>query len=209
MHLSPTRFNAHLKAMGQNFSWRRANSCPCVNPSSGAAKQDCAVCDGRGVVWGAETDVRIGMTAQNSRKAPKDFGTYEAGDSILSIGSDQACYGCGRYDRFRAKDSSNAFSINLRRGFADKVRFPVKEFDRVFWLNDAEQVVEGGLPTLDEETGVLSWTSGAPPQGRFFSISGTRWDEYYAYLDLPQDRNAGISNLPRKLPVRRMDLFTR
>lgn len=207
--LSPEALNAHLKSMGQDFLWRRAYACPCVSPSSGAAADDCPNCDGKGIIWDDEVPVRLGFTNQTVQKAMRDVGTFEAGDCILSLPSDEPCYGAGRYDRFRNSVSTHSFSINVKAGLNDKLRFKVLSLDRVFWLDVSRNIVEGSIP-LVEDNGSLTWESGpAPPTGITYSLTGQRYDEFYAFLDLPMSRNAGITGLPRKLPARRFDLFGR
>lgn len=209
MLLNPAKLNAHLRFMGQDFLWKKGFACPCVSPSSGAANEDCTNCDGKGVTWIAGVDSRCGFSSLTEKRAMKDFGTFEQGDALISIPSDDPAYAAGRWDRFQAATSTSPFSINLRRGFADKIRFKVVAFSRVFWLDSSFDEIEGGIPTLDPATGVLTWASGEPPAGTFFSITGERFDEFYVYLDLPNDRNIHGLAQPRKLPARLFDLFGR
>lgn len=210
MQFSPTRFNAHLSGMGHDLGWRRSYACPCVNPSSGQPNPAHAACGGKGRQWDAEIVCRIGFQGQSARKGMADFGVWEPGDAVLTIGSDQACYNAGRFDRFRSLSSTHTFTDNLRRSYTDRLNGTIISVDRVFWLDANGNNVAGDIPSVDPATGALTWASGAPPAGVVYSISGTRYDEYFAYLDLPQNRplNAGAA-LPKKLPVRRFDLFGR
>ena len=102
MQLSPTAFNAHLLNIGQRLGWRRAFACPCVNPASGAARQDCPLCRGKGRQWAAEVIGVAGMQNQSQKKGFAQFGTWEPGDALLTVGSDSPFYDAGQYDRFRA-----------------------------------------------------------------------------------------------------------
>lgn len=209
MDFSPDALNAHVKSMGHDFGWRRAYACPCVSASSGAARDDCINCDGKGVIWQPEKDCRLGFTNQSAQKAMRDFGAFEMGDALLTLPSDEPCYAAGRYDRFRNKNSTHSFSFNLKAGLNDRLRFTISRFERVFWLDADQNIVEGALPEVDD-LGVLSWpASPSPAPGVTFSLSGERYDEFYAFLDLPATRNVGIMGLPRKLAVRRFDLFAR
>lgn len=211
MLLSPAVLNAHLRTMGQDFLWKKGYSCPCLvgASASGAANPECTNCDGKGVAWKPGVASRCGFSSQTEKKAIKDFGQFEVGDALLSIPSDDPAYAAGRWDRFRCATSTSPFSLNLRRGFADKIRFEVVDFSRVFWLDGSFNEVEGGIPTLDPATGVLTWASNAPPAGTWFSITGDRYDEFFVYPDLPNDRNIHGLLQPRKLPVRLFDLFRR
>jgi hypothetical protein len=211
MLLSPARLNAHFRTMGQDFLWRKGYSCPCVTAASGAANPLCTNCDGKGVTWAAGVASRCGFSSQTEKQAMKDFGQFEVGDALLSIPSDDPAYAAGRWDRFRCATSTSPFSLNLRRGFADKLRFSVVDISRVFWLDGAFNEVEGGIPAVDASTGALTWTGGIgePAAGSWFSITGERYDEFFVYMDLPNDRNIHGLAQPRKLPCRLFDLFGR
>lgn len=210
MELSPSRFNEFLGGIGQRFAWRQAFACPCVNPASGASKPGCPLCNGKGQMWSAEVPGVAGMTAQNHKKGFANFGTWEPGDALLTIGSDSKLYGAGHFDRFRAINSTHRFNYVVVPGQNDKLLGTIKSVSRVFWLNSGgTAVVEGGIPAVAAD-GSLTWTSGAPPAGASYSITGIKYDEYFAYMALPANRNEHQgAALPQKLPVRKWDLFGR
>lgn len=214
MRLSPGAFNAHLATMGHELAWRRSYACPCITPGSGQADPKCAWCGGKGRQWDDESPANVakcGFTSQSAKKGMAEFGVWEPGDAVLSIGSNCPFYTCGRFDRFRSTKSTHVFTDNLRRGFNDRLAGSIVSIDRVFWLDAGKNLVEGSIPSVGDN-GVLTWADGdvAPGDGVVFSIAGERWDEYYAFLDLPQNRPIhNGADLPRKLPVRRFDLFGR
>jgi hypothetical protein len=211
VQLSPARFNAHLAGMGQDVAWRRAYACPCISPGSGAAKPTCPLCRGKGRQWDTELVVRIGVVNQNSKQAMAQFGVWEPGDVLFSIGSDSPAYVIGQYDRMRLINSTSPFSIVRTRGDSDYITGTLQSLTRVFWLNTAgDAVIEGSLPTIQTDNMNWAWTSGGPPAGTQYTVTGTKFDEYYFFLDGSNDRNhhAGAA-LPRKAPGRRFDLFAR
>ncbi len=209
MRFSPAHFNAHIGNMGQDLAWRRASACPCFSPSSGQARFDCPLCGGRGHTWEAEVRVRAGLTSQTSKKALAQFGVYENGDALLTIGSDSPLYEMGQYDRVRGLTSTNRFSTMMTRGQDDTLLGTIESIDRVFWLNEAgAATVDGGIPTVSD-VGALTWSSGEPPAGTQYVVNGVRFDEFFSFLDLPNDRNVGGADLPRKVPVRKFDLLGR
>lgn len=209
MRFSPANFNAHIAAMGQDLAWRRASACPCFSPQSGQARFDCPLCGGRGHTWAAEVTVRAGLSSQTSKKAMAQFGVYEIGDALLTVGSDSPLYEMGQYDRVRGLSSTNRFSQMMTRGEGDALLGTIESIDRVFWLNaGGDGLVEGGIPTVSG-AGVLTWSTGAPPAGTKYVVNGVRFDEFFSFLDLPNDRNVGGADLPRKVPVRKFDLFGR
>lgn len=212
MRLQPEKFNRLLNGdVGQDFMWRCRYACPCVNPNSGAAKPACPLCYGIGHQWDAEVAGRAGKTNQTNKAGFANFGTWESGDAVLTIPSNAPFYGARQFDRFRSLEATVGFSENFIRGVRDRIFGTVKSISRVFWLTpDGTQNVVGDLPTVGPD-GTLSWAEGAnaPPAGVTYSASGEKYLEWYAYLDLPIDRNSGVSGLPRKLPVRLIDLLLR
>lgn len=210
MQLSPGEFNGFLATVGQKFAWRQAFACPCVNPASGASKPGCPLCNGKGQMWGAEVPGVAGMTSQNQKKGFANFGTWEPGDAVLTIGSDSPLYQAGHFDRFRAINSTQRFSQIVVPGQNDKLLGTIVSISRVFWLTpDGTAAIEGDIPTVGAD-GSLTWDSGAPPAGKTYSISGVRYDEFFAYMALPSNRNEHQgAALPQKLPVRKFDLFGR
>jgi len=202
-------FNAHLADMGQDFLWRRSSMCPCVNQNSGAAKHNCQYCSGKGRSWAPGVAVKAGMASEKVLRQWAQFGRWESGDAVLSVPENSPLYNAGQFDRVTMLNATDRFSLVLIRGQNDKIHFPVKHVDRVFWINSSDAIVEGGNAAVDSG-GNLSWVSGAPPVGTQYSITGERFSEYFMYDDIPGDRNHHYgSRLPRKMVIRRFDLFGR
>lgn len=241
MRLSPARFNRLLKpplGLGQKAAWRRAYQCPCRHPHSGAARQGCARCQGRGVFWTDPTPAWTGLASMKVARAWADFGLWESGDVVLTIPGDSPLYQAGEYDRVVMVDSTEPFSAlltdeDLRPTVTGDMTSPTIDdddlhgdgwqpvtywlgyapprIDRVFWLEPAtESIVEGAVPAIIEP-GFLTWiTPPAPPVGVQFSVSGRRHPEFFIFKDLPQDRaHHGGAALPRRVVARRFDLFGR
>jgi hypothetical protein len=187
MQLNPGRFNAHLQKMGQTFLWRRAYACPCRTASSGAARQDCPRCSGKGQIWADPIKCVAGVAGQKTQVQWAQFGIFMNGDVVVSIPENSAMYEMGQFDRAVMENSSDRFSLQLTRG-RDRLNGPVTTIDRVFWLNQANDIIEGGIPAISSE-GQLTWTTGAPPPGQQYSVSGTRLSEYFCWGPLPSDRN--------------------
>ena len=202
-------FNDHLAAMGQDFLWRKASMCPCVNPNSGAAKPNCPICGGKGRSWAAPVKAKAGMASEKVLRQWAQFGRFEAGDAVLSVPENSPLYEAGQFDRVTMLNATDQFSLVLVRGLNDKINFPVRKVDRVYWIGAGNVIVEGGIPAV-AGNGQLSWASGAPGAGTQYSVSGTRYSEYFVWDDMPGDRNHHYgARLPRKLVVRRFDLFGR
>lgn len=210
MQLSPDAFNAFLGAIGQQFQWRRAYACPCVNPHSGAAKQGCPNCHGKGQYWVAPVAAVAGMASQEIQQKWQQFGRYEEGDAVVTIGSDSPMYAMGQFDRVTMLNNKDPFSMVLTRGNNDVLHFMVDAFARCYWLDNASAIVEGGLPVADAN-GNLTWPNGgAPPAGTQYSLTGSKFSEYYVFDKYPSDRGEHSGALlPKKVVLRKFDLFGR
>ena len=208
MLLSPRRFNRLLNHMGQDFDWRRAYACPCVNPQSGAARHNCPHCAGKGRLWAGAVTGRAGIVGRDQMKNFAVFGMWDAGDIMLSIPSDSPLYGIGQFDRVVALNRSEPFSLNLVRGQNDLIRFRPLSIERVFWLVGDVPTDAGPVELLPD--GRLQWGGAAPPMGATYSVTGRRTPEYFCYQELPADRPMHYgAPLPRRVTLRRFDLFGR
>lgn len=207
MRLSPGKFNALLNGIGQQFLWRRAYACPCITPHSGASKPNCPLCNGNGRLWSDGVQGGAGIAGAKVQRQFAQLGVWQAGDTALTIGSDSPLYAIGPFDRVLALNTVVPFSDPLTRGMNDKLRFTAIGIDRVFWLSPAgTAVIEGGIPAIAAD-GTLSWSSGEPPAGTVYSITGTRRMEYFMFTDLPRTRaeHSGAA-LPKSVLLRAFDL---
>jgi hypothetical protein len=212
MRLSPTAFNSFLAAIGQQYAWRKSYACPCGDPHSGAAKPSCPLCLGKGRQWAAPVNGVAGMSGAKTQREWAQFGVYEGGDVVVTVGSDSPMYAIGQFDRVTALNATNGFCVVLTRGAqVERLLMTVATIDRVFWLTaDGVTTVEGGTPVV-AENGALSWPEGeAPRAGVKYTVSGTRFIEYFCYGDFASNRNAQSGSLlPKRVVLRDFDLFKR
>jgi hypothetical protein len=210
MQLNPTAFNELLDNLGEPFEWRKSFSCACINPTSGAALHNCPVCDGKGRIWNPAVSVKAAIASSNTQLQWAKFGQWMQGDLVLSIPENSPLYDVAQFDRVVALTSTDEFSVPLvRGGQPERVHGKVVSLSRLFWL-DGSTIVEGNLPTI-QENGVPVWASGSePPAGKTYSLTGIRYNEYYCFGQFSSDRmkHAGL-RLPRKMVMRRFDLFGR
>jgi hypothetical protein len=210
MKLSARAFNRHLNHLGQSFSWRRGYACPCVSRDSGQPNPQCNHCEGKGRLW---TDTAVegtaGVVSQAKLRQYEHFGPFDKDDIMLSIGSDSPLYAMGQFDRMVALQRTEPFSLTLVRGLNDTIRFPILSIDRAMQINAQDELVDLPLPKVKAD-GTLDWDGSPPPAGLNFSLTGRRRPQYYCYLELPTDRPMHHGEpLPRKLIMRRFDLFGR
>lgn len=212
MRLNPAAFNAHLAHLGQQFMWRKSYRCPCVNPSSGAAKPACPACGGKGSIWDPAVKAVAGMAGQKVQQQWQQMGQWQDGDAVLTIQENSPMYEMGKYDRVLMLNSTDYFSLVLTRGSPkEKLHEPVEKLTRVFWLDQQSAIVNGSLPTV-APNGTLTWPAGgvAPPPGTQYSVNGTRYSEYFCWGQFPSDRNEHSgARLPKRVVLRRFDLFSR
>ena len=198
--------NAMLNRLGQRWAWRRGYRCPCVLAATNQANPACPLCHGK--AWMYAPDAVEGVAAVSGAKVQKqwkDFGLYENGDVVVSVGSDSPIYAVGPYDRLRQMDSDEPFSSVWQPG--QKLKFVPATIDRAFWVNGAE--VHDIPPPVIGDDGTLSWTT-APPAKTLVSLTGRRPVEYFVYQDVPVARGHQLGDLlPRKVVLRRYDLLGR
>jgi hypothetical protein len=210
MQFNPGAFNELLGNLGEYFNWRRASACPCLNPASLSPKANCPKCFGKGYLWGPGTRALAGVASSNVQQQWAKFGRWEQGDMVLSIPEDSPLYEIGMFDRVLCETSTDNFTLAMIRGApSERMHGAVKEFTRVFWFDNNENIVEGGLPTVDVN-GRLTWADGAPPGGKAYTIEGVKYQEYYCFGPFSNDRNkhAGM-RLPRRMVLRKFDLLGR
>jgi len=208
MRFSVNKFNRLLNNLGQALLWQRAYDCPCADPDSGAARYDCPQCHHTGIIWTDAVMTRAALAGQKVQRAWTQFGLYENGDVVLTLPSDSALYAMGEFDRVIFNDSSVPFSIKLIRG-DEALPFVVVKFDRVFWLDENDQIIEGEIPDVSDD-GRLSWATSEPPLNTQYSITGRKRPEYFCWGDFPQDRaHHGGAALPRRVVLRFFELFRR
>jgi len=212
MLLSSAAFNTFLGTIGQQYSWRKSYACPCIDPHSGAAKPSCVLCLGKGRQWMEPVSGVAGMSGAKTQREWAQFGVYENGDVVVTIGSDSPMYVIGQFDRVTAQNATNQFSVVLTHGApVERLLMTVMAIDRVFWLTeDGTATIEGGIPIV-AANGTLSWPEGdAPPVGIKYTISGVKFLDYFCYGDFPSNRNAQSgAALPKRVVLRDVDLFNR
>lgn len=216
MQFSPDAFNRFLGPngnIGQEYAWFQSFACPCVDPHSGAGKQNCPLCFGKGRQYSKPINGVAGIAGQRAQREWAQFGVYESGDLVVTIPSASPVYGMGAFDRVTALNATEVFSLVLISGEAslEKIYTPVQSISRVFWLTtDGTAVVEGGIPAVNVD-GTLSWPNGGqPPEGAQYTVTGVKLLDYYCWGMFPSNRNfqQGLQ-LPRKVVLRNYDLFSR
>lgn len=210
MQLNPNAFNRHLAHMGQKVEWRRAAVCPCKNPNSGASDPKCPHCGGKGHMWAAAVAGVAGITGSKTQREWAQSGNYVSGDTVVSIPENSPLYDMGQADRVTMLNATDQFSLSLVRGApTERLIGKIKQVDRVFWLNAQKAIVEGGLPEA-LPNGTLVWGVGAPPAGTQYTISGSRFQEFFCWGAYPSNRNMHQgARLPKRIVLRLFDLWGR
>lgn len=203
--LNVPAFNAQLADMGQTVAWRRAIACPCRSPFSGAADPNCPVCAGKGWAWGAPVEGTVALTGQQIQRQWAQFGMFEKGDLVTSIGSDSPVYALGELDRVLFLNSTEPFSVVLHPGFRNPLPFSPVQFDRLAALRDGA-LVDLELPQIGDDGHLVMGDD--LNAGETATLSGRKHPEYFVYGNFPQDRaHYHGQDLPRRVVLRRFDLF--
>ncbi len=198
--------NDMLNRVGQRWSWRRAYRCPCVQAATNQSNPACPICSGKGWMWEAVgTEGVAGVSGAKVQRQWKDFGAFEAGDVVISVGSDSALYAIGPYDRVLQVDADEPFSMVWQPG--QVLKFTPTTIERAFCVAGAT-LTDLSPPTVSAD-GVIAWTT-APPARTPVSLTGRRPVEYFVYQDIPVARQHQLGDeLPRKVVLRRFDALGR
>ena len=208
MKLSSGRFNRFISRIGQDVDWKKAYDCPCKDPNSGAAKYDCALCNGVGHVWDDFISCNFALSGQKTQRQWADFGAWENGDVVVTLPSNSPVYDIGEFDRVMMMNSSVPFSITKNHDGTEKLPFKVESIERVFWIDGSDDIVDGEVLAVNDDSS-LTWTS-EPPDGAQYSITGRRRPEYYMYKEFPQDRaHFKGADLPRRVVLRLFELMNK
>lgn len=170
MRLNPAAFNKFLDHIGQSFTWRRSDACPCYNPRSGAADPQCNHCGGKGRLWHGPVTAKAGVASASVQREWARSGMWENGDLVLAVPGSSPMWDMGQYDRVTMLNARDKFSVTLTRGAPiESLRFQVASVDRVFYLTPlTKEIVESPMPQISPD-GEISWPSDGPP-----SVPATR-----------------------------------
>lgn len=204
-------FNRHLDNMGQQILWQSAYACSCYNTASGAADPKCRLCKGKGRIWDPAKKTVCGICKQETQSEWADSGLWEQGDLVVTIPEQSPMWDSGQFDRVTMLNAQDRFSMPFEHGAPTEMfLFIPTKIDRVFWRHPQTQaLVEGGIPKIQPD-GTPVWTTGEPPLGMKYSITGWRNSEYFVFGNFPSSRNqhSGM-RLPKRVVLRRWDLFGR
>lgn len=213
MRLRADHFDRHIKNMGQDMLWRRSYACACVSAETGSPDPKHLLCRGKGRIWDAPIKTLVGVPNQTTTAKMIMAGLWEQGDMTVTIPRSSPMWeNAGRYDRVTMLNSTDVFSVPLTRGaVTEKLPFKPATITRVFWLDPTTRLtIDGVFPSVSDD-GVITWGAGlTPPAGAVYSMTGTKYSEYYFFDQFPSDRNEhqGVQ-LPKKAQLRKWDLFGR
>lgn len=129
----------------------------------------------------------------------------------MTVGSNQPAWDMGEFDRVQFSDSSAPFSTHLIHDGIQNIPFVIQSVLRVSWHSGSDVIVLSGdeLPEVGAN-GRLAWGDNQPPSGATYSVTGRRVPEYFCWGSFPTDRaHHKGADLPRKVVLRRFDLFGR
>lgn len=212
MRFNPAAFDRHLTNIGQDVNWRRSYACACVSQTSGQPDPKHTLCLGKGRIWDPPVKTVTGIASQKVQMQWQQMGLWEAGDMVLSIPQVSPLWDAGPFDRVTALNSTDVFSMPLVRGdVKERLIFQPASVTRCFYLHPVSRTpVDCSLPVLGVD-GLPTWPDGGgPPAGATYSLSGTKFSEYFIWGEFPSDRNQHQGmRLPRRVVARKWDLFNR
>ena len=195
------KFESMIATRGKLLQWEQARFCPCYDPSSRAASENCPLgCDGFGYLFenqGTFTGTILGMTGS---KQYARFGEWLTGDAVLTFPSELLI---GDHDRITVTEDIYRESDRLLRGKKDTLidAAPLA----VLECSDETRSYEQGID-FDLVGSTLVWKPGLGPANlATYSVLYTGRPVYVVFLQLPQHRAKGKfgREMPRKVALRR------
>lgn len=206
--------NQNLNDKSQQATWETASPCPCKAKRTGGADAQCPVCFGVGVIWNNATICRIALQGMKSVKEFAMLGMWEKGDIMVSLPSDSAAYECGENDRFTLDDSRLRISqVLTRSATVDLLKYTsIMSIEQIWAIASGARVDFTRGIDYALVGNVITWLAPAAvplPVGTQYSVVYVAHPQYYVYRDLVTDRPHGSQDLPRKVHLRLMELFSR
>lgn len=212
-HFDAAEFDAFIEAHGTPALWRKARTCPCIDPLTGQATIGCPVCGDLGVNWDAGAPCKILAAGRERRDTYDVVGAWMQGMFQATFPSTITP---GHLDMIEF--TAAVMVVNnerLTRGAADKLgrsreRCRVRP---VIEVEYAEAIVAGVLeryfPVLDftiDQAAVITWGAGRGP-----SVETQYTLRYVARPNFvvwaPKSRDEGGTRQPYRALLQRLDFY--
>lgn len=121
---NPKDFEDLIQQKGYSLRWDQSVNCPCIDPATGHAVEECSQCDSRGHLYYNSAQIKGIITRQNKEMQIGDaIGVLEPGDAYLTT---SATNKLSEWDRVVNLDSLAVYHetiIHNEKG-VDKLRYP-------------------------------------------------------------------------------------
>lgn len=172
---NPQDFEDIIQQKGYRLLWEQSVNCPCIDPLTGHAVEECPHCDARGHLYFNNNNIKGIITRQNKEMELGDaIGVLEPGEAYLTTSSTNKL---SEWDRITNLDSLAVYHETLihNETGTDQLRYPpignvivaVMQPSRKANLVQLKQNVDYEL----DANGIISWlTTNKPPNRQGISF---------------------------------------
>lgn len=171
-----------IQTMGDNVLWRKSTVCPNRMLVKQNHDLNCKLCDGRGFLFDAGTEIKAGFTSISVKQMWQTWGRFDVGTVMVTTPNANKL---SWWDKLEHLDATIRYSEIIQRptyGLEDKLKYVAIDVARLVDSlgKDYECGVDFTIPN-----GKVLWAAGlAPANESFYSISYT-CHPHYIVLELP------------------------
>jgi len=220
-HFDPAEFDAFLLSHGTPAVWRKARTCPCLDPTSGQANINCPFCrDYPGLVWDAGVPITILAPGRARRDQYDQLGMWMQGMVTLTFPSTVTP---GHQDQVEFLAAELVVNNERHtRGDPDplgrsteRLRFPTPlniEFCEAIVGADPDgrggTLIQYGFfgDFTVSDAGTIDWVAGhGPAVGLTYTMRYTARPVYVCWSPMSRDEHA--TKQPYRVLAQRLDFF--
>ncbi len=211
-HFDPDEFDAQLEAHGTPALWRRARTCPCVDPDTGAPNIECPYClDQPGTLWDDGVPITVFAPARRRKDLYNAAGHLLEGVVTLTFPTSVTP---GHLDWIELtaaecvvnRETHKRGELDPLGRSAERLRFP-----DVLAVESIDAIVGGVLQTYLPDTeftvgfdASIQWVTG-PPAQTLYTVRYVARPVYVCWG--PESRDEGGAKQPTRCLAQRLDFF--
>lgn len=164
---NPQDFEDIIQQKGYRLLWEENVNCPCIDPVTGHAVEECSQCDARGHLYFNSATFKGIITRQNKEMQIGDaIGVLDPGDAFLTVSSTNKL---SEWDRITNLDSLAVYHETLihNENGVDKLRYPpigpvIIAITQPTRKSNIVHLKQNSDYTIDAN-GTIAWTSANKP----------------------------------------------
>lgn len=219
VHFVAERFDDQLVLHGTPALWRRARTCPCLDPTTGAARIVCPFCrDLPGILWDTGESLTV-LAATRRRRDDHDqlgldlrgFTQFTFPSTITPGHLDQLVLNVGVMvvnDEQHIRGDTDKLGRSTER-FRIYPAVSVEYCEAIVTVEAQQTLVQYAVGTdfSVAEDGTITWLTDGPPAEATYTLRYTARPTFVCWS--PMSRDEGGTKQPYRCLVQRLDWFRR